>query len=447
MTSSLPFPYSMRHNSKFTLTKREPRISFIITQHKTSSSKPANQRNIVLNYPTEVNKQKHQKPFTSLHKKPKPPLTSHINNNNTAKTSSRPKQKKDNNLSTVTPRNNDFFRFFKQSNRRINISTNRTTNFDFSIETKQHNIHKNHTTLNNNSQLIKAICKSVNKTNKIHKKPANKHQHTSNDSNNYIPSKTKANVITKKKVNAISTYNPFHIQYTKPLFNPIKPNTTLNKNAHIMTYQMNIKQLKAGNSSNHNTNSNNNNNNNNNTRHKNGNNNNSTSIKQNTLNITNNQSRSKNVETEVLYKINRLPGSSRPNQTFDNDDDDEFVSSNRFGNNLDDDFEDDDDEEEEDSGVLAYDDVKDIIVYFDMENIDYKDKWLFYKGDYQVFNSDNKGKYMKMWFDKEEGKDGKNWYSGKDKKSMSKESKSPSTNDSNTTKNNYISVIKLNNNK
>ena len=441
MTSSLPFPYSMRHNSKFTLTKREPRISFIITQHKTSSSKPTNQRSIVLNYPTEVNKQKHQKPFTSLRKKPKPPLTTHINNNNTAKTSSRPKQKKDNNLSTVTPRNNDFFRFFKQSNRRINISTNRTTNFDFSIETK-HNINKNNTTLSNNSQLIKAICKSVNKTTKMHKKPANK-QHTSNQSNsnnNHITSKTKANVITKKKVNAISTYNPFHIQYTKPLFNPTKPNTTLNKNAHIMTYQMNIKQLKAGNSSNHN---NNNNNINNNTRHG-GVNNNSTNLKQNTLNITNNQSRSKNVETEVLYKINRLPGSSRPNQTFE--DDDEFVSSNRFGNNLDDDFEDDDEDEEEDSGVLAYDDVKDIIVYFDMENVESKDKWLFYKGDYQVFNCENKGKYMKMWFDKEEGKECKNWYSGKDKKSMSKESKSPSTNDSNTTKNNYISVIKLNNN-
>jgi hypothetical protein len=53
---------------------------------------------------------------------------------------------------------------------------------------------------------------------------------------------------------------------------------------------------------------------------------------------------------------------------------------------------------------------------------------------------------MKMWFDKDEGKECKNWHSGKDKKSMSKESKSPSTNDSNTTKNNYISVIKLNNN-
>ena len=75
------------------------------------------------------------------------------------------------------------------------------------------------------------ILQELNKTNKMNKKPANKHQHTSNDSNiNHIPSKTKANVITKKKINAISTYNPFHIQYMKPLFNPTKPNTTLNKN-------------------------------------------------------------------------------------------------------------------------------------------------------------------------------------------------------------------------
>ncbi len=60
----------------------------------------------------------------------------------------------------------------------------------------------------------------------------------------------------------------------------------------------------------------------------------------------------------------------------------------------------DDNEESENSGVLAYDEVRDIIVYYDMEDIEKNKGYLFSDNDYNNFINFKKESYLKFFFEK-----------------------------------------------
>lgn len=410
-TASFLFPYSTRQNSKITLSKREPKLSFIKT-----SFKPVIHTNNLSTNPSNISKLQHKKPYTSLHKKAKSPSTSY-NTTNLSKTSSLHKQKSTKNTSSISPRNKDIFHFYNHIN---HLSTNRTTNIDFSIENKL-----THFTLNNNSSLVKALCRSVRNTNSLQKKNK-KESFINNTNNNYrcnsnncIMSKSKGNIRNNnnsKKAKIIKkTSKPFYLHFKKQLGKSNKQNySSLNKNAHIMSYNMNIKKLKKNNNNiNHTKNTNITNNN--------------TYINLNKVGAINTRNRNKNTEMEIIYKINRLPENCRNNTYEENN----YLQLNNECTN-----------DENESSLLSYEEVKDIIINFDMKNIDYNDKWLFYNDDYQRYNCKKKEKYIKKLFskDKEELKYNN---SGILCQSKHKENKSPSTNESSNTKNDYISRIKL----
>jgi hypothetical protein len=57
-------------------------------------------------------------------------------------------------------------------------------------------------------------------------------------------------------------------------------------------------------------------------------------------------------------------------------------------------------EDAEDEGVLTVDQVKDIIVYFDFDELDVEDQCLFYENDYKEFEFYQKYKYIKYFFNK-----------------------------------------------
>ncbi len=56
--------------------------------------------------------------------------------------------------------------------------------------------------------------------------------------------------------------------------------------------------------------------------------------------------------------------------------------------------------EQDDSGVLTVDQVKDIIVYFNFDDVDVEDESLFYVGDYRDFQMDSKQNYLDFFFNK-----------------------------------------------
>jgi hypothetical protein len=88
------------------------------------------------------------------------------------------------------------------------------------------------------------------------------------------------------------------------------------------------------------------------------------------------------------------------------------------------------DSEEENSGVLAYDEVRDIIIYYDMGEIDKKDKYLFFKNDYDKFIK-KKEKIFDFFFNN-------------NNKIKNNNIKTPTTNESSKGKKNFINVIKEN---
>ena len=59
-----------------------------------------------------------------------------------------------------------------------------------------------------------------------------------------------------------------------------------------------------------------------------------------------------------------------------------------------------DEDESDNSGVLAYDEVRDIIVYYDMEDIEKNKGYLFSDNDYNNFINFKKESYLKFFFEK-----------------------------------------------
>ena len=52
----------------------------------------------------------------------------------------------------------------------------------------------------------------------------------------------------------------------------------------------------------------------------------------------------------------------------------------------------------ENSGVLSYEQVKDIICYYNMSNTDKKSNFLFQVNEREIFDLNNKNKYEKFFF-------------------------------------------------
>lgn len=86
------------------------------------------------------------------------------------------------------------------------------------------------------------------------------------------------------------------------------------------------------------------------------------------------------------------------------------------------------------SGVLTFDEVKDIIVYFHFRDFDAKDKHVFGKNDYENFNKRKKQAYMNHFF---------NFHHEGATINVPDINKSYSTKDSSSNKKNFNSVIKL----
>lgn len=86
-----------------------------------------------------------------------------------------------------------------------------------------------------------------------------------------------------------------------------------------------------------------------------------------------------------------------------------------------------DKQDKDESGVLTYDEVRDIIVYNDFNNIEQKDRHLFYKNDYQNFMMVGQYKYAKALFNNQ---------------TKDSADKSGSTKDSSSNKKAHVTVIK-----
>ena len=105
-------------------------------------------------------------------------------------------------------------------------------------------------------------------------------------------------------------------------------------------------------------------------------------------------------------------------------------------------FNDDDDEESDNSGVLAYDEVRDIIVYYDMGDLKKNQNYLFEKNDYKMFLDKKKDKYLNFFYKKKENNENNN---NRILKVNDNKKQTPSTNDTNKTKKTFINEIKNDN--
>jgi hypothetical protein len=83
------------------------------------------------------------------------------------------------------------------------------------------------------------------------------------------------------------------------------------------------------------------------------------------------------------------------------------------------------------SGVLTFDEVKDIIVYYDFKNFDVRERGIFGKNEYNRFMTYSKNKYQNILFPNKS-----------ETEIIMENNKSASTKDSSSTKKNFISVIK-----
>lgn len=118
-------------------------------------------------------------------------------------------------------------------------------------------------------------------------------------------------------------------------------------------------------------------------------------------------------------------------KTEGNEEEQDFESSNsKIDNNLEQDC-----EEHDGSGVLSYDEVKDIIMCIDFRDYDIKDKNLFHKNERDIFKISKQSKYENFLFP--------NFQNNPQTISPKAENHSGSTKDSSSNKRNYISVIKL----
>lgn len=388
--SSHPNPFSVgTKSSKYTLTKRG------ISKNQNKNTLTLLHKNIVLNYPSDFAKFKQQKPLSKK--------ADSLCANCTLRSSKQnhvSKQKGDKTLNKTikkdfTSFNTDFIRFFRQLDqiKKSAVSTNRTY-YDPSAE-------------RNNLNLIKTIyTSSVSHSKKKKSNFNSKYSNKKKIAGNIKITKSKPNKQSINTKKTFTSFNPFHIKFSKPLNVPHKNknNKTTTREPNIQHYQENTKKLK--------------------------------NQQNKTLDIPMKSNISNNNESTTIYKLNRPVNEiyrisnttleQRKEEIIDTIEDD-FFQDNYISDN------DNNDESEDNSGVLAYDEVKDIIVYYNMKEV--KSKCLFNEGDYETYSQDRKNKYINYFgFNQKENVNYSN--------TKITETKSPSTNPSSKTKTNYVSVIK-----
>lgn len=379
--SSRPFQVSVgTKSSKFTLIKRD------ISKAKSKNISGHPYKNIVLNYPSDFAKYKQQKPSSNQKKlEIINPHSSHYSHLNSSKNKIPKKLNKTSKKDFVTL-NNDFLQFFKQLDiiKKSAVSTNRTYYDPYSDF--------------NTTNLIRTIyASSVSNS----KRKNNKETYFKKENNKNKPNQSSSIKITvnsslaskkapKDKKNQKKTFNPFkpfHIQFSKPLNVPHKNNynkTTKYKepihSKQPIEYQIKNQQNKTQEISN-----------------------------KSNLHCTNNNS------TNLIKLSEKRAITNEDKNKFEDELFEDHYSS------------DDEDEEEDTSGVLAYDEVKDIIIYYDFSDIKSNESNLFYSNDYEEYQKEEKDFYLQYF-----GFNTKN-----------NETKSPSTNASSKTKTNYVPVIKV----
>ena len=282
-----------------------------------------------------------------------------------------------------------------------------------------------------------------------------------NKKNNKLPKKT------------FKTFNPFTIKFAKPINGQIKNKM---KQSNITTYHINFSKIipnKLNNSLHHNinktqeiihntsktkqkqdykksinerNNSNNNLNKNNNIKNNFNNIKNKTKTKSNSNNNNNisnninNISKNEKSETQInkekeKEKVREIKNIKEYINDFFDDKNisniDDFEEKVNMSNN-----DDIDDDESDNSGVLAYDEVRDIIVYYDMGDLNKKQGYLFDKGDYKNFLNTKKETYLNFFLNNNNNNENNRVLKIENKK------KTPPTNESSKNKKNFINIIK-----
>ena len=478
-------PVSVRNkSSKFTLTKKD----FYENINKIGNNAIAI-KNFNINFPSEFSQYKK----TTLKKNTKNKTQNSIRFNLKTNNNTLDKSKKE--LNTL---NTDFLKLFRQFEILKKTKNSNKTAIDVSLhEKKFKSIYapsvsnskskgkntKNNNNNNNNSKPKKKNSKNknLNINNSSCYEPLNTNEkiNTNNtiQKKNYLTSnnkKKKVNVNQKNKKipkKTFKTFNPFHIKFAKPINNPLKSKV---KQSNITTYQINFSKLipnrinsfqnnfnktqeientskirkntenkKSIKENNNNKTKNNNDinikitndekiNNINNIKINNNNNNNNSINKNYKSNEINKENINiiKEEENNIKNSINKLSEndleSLEVNQNISNID--IFDEKENYFEN------DDDDEESDNSGVLAYDEVRDIIVYYDMGDLNKKQGFLFEKDDYKNFMNGKKNNYLNFFLSNNE----QNRVLKIDNKKQT-----PPTNDTSKTKKNFINVIKV----
>ena len=474
-------PVSVRNkSSKFTLTKKD----FYENINKIGNNAIAI-KNFNIHFPSEFSQYKK----TILKKNTKNKTQNSIRFNLKANNNTIEKSKKE--LNTL---NTDFLKLFRQLDILKKTKNSNKTTIEVSLyekkfksiyapsvsnsKSKGKNMKNNN---NNNSKPKKKISKNknLNINNSSCYEPLNTNEkintYDTNQRKNFLTTnnkKKKFNVNQKNKKfpkKTFKTFNPFHIKFAKPINNPLK---TKFKQSNITTYQINFSKLipncinsfqnninktqeiqntsktKKNRENKKKTKDNNNNitkdinninikitndekiNNNNNIKV---NNNNILINKNNKSNEIIKENSNSNINNEEINNIK-----NNINKLSQNDLESLEVNQNISNIDIFDErenyFEDDDNEESDNSGVLAYDEVRDIIVYYDMGDLNKKQGFLFEKDDYKNFINGKKNNYLNFFLNNNE----QNRVLKIDNKKQT-----PPTNETSKTKKNFINVIKV----
>ena len=350
------------------------------------------------------------------------------------------KSKGKNNSKTNKNKNNNVKKPKKQNSKSKNLKIN--SNYE-PLHTDEKNNILNNTQRNIifNSNYKK---KSYNKNNKLPKKTFK----TFNPFTIKFAKPINGQIKNKMKQSNITTY---HINFSKLIPNKINNSLhhNINKTQEIIhntsktkTKQDYKKSINERNSSNNNLSQNNNIKNNiNNIKNKtktksNSNNNNSNINTSNINNISKNQKSEKQInkekEKEIVKDIKNIK------DYLNNFIDDKNISNIDYfdekevniSNN-----DDIDDDESENSGVLAYDEVRDIIVYYDMGDLNKKQGYLFDKDDYKYFLNTKKENYLNFFLNNNNNENNRVL-------KIENKKRTPPTNESSKNKKNFINIIK-----
>ena len=455
-------PISLRNkSSKFTLTKKE-------------FYENINKRDIIIKnnigsiFPSEFSQYKK----ITLKKNNKIQNLNHFNlkkNNNTIDKS------KNNNI------NSDFLKLFRQfdlfkknktsNNTAIEVSlqekrlksiftssvsnskskgkNNQKQNFKSKQQKKNTKNQKLKITFNSNYDALKYNEKNntINNISTIQKNIILTSHHQNKKLNDYLQKNDKP----KKN---FKIFNPFHIKFAKPI-NSFNKNKI--KQSNITTYQISFSKLIPNqiHSLQNNFNKTQEIHNNNNSKKKNkeikdktsnkesynnsinqinenikinNNNNNNSNSNNNNHNISINQNKQINQDKIIIKEnidkyINNEIESLKINQNINNidlfDEIDNYLNYN-------------DDEESDNSGVLAYDEVRDIIIYYDMGDLNKKQNYLFEKDDYKNYVNNKKNIYLDFFV-----KNNLNQENNRVLKINENKKQTPPTNDTIKTKKNY----------